>query len=55
MNEQKETTAPTLVEETSKSNFDVAMNLYRQIEDKSISDIFEIGEYLKIIAVNKKA
>jgi hypothetical protein len=38
----------------TKSNFAVAMELYQLIEDKSMAQIFEIGEYLKIIAFNKK-
>ncbi|MED1919787.1 hypothetical protein P4V64_31405 [Bacillus thuringiensis] len=54
MNEQKETANDMTVEESSNSNFDVAVSFYKSIEDKSLTDIFEIGEYLKIIGANKK-
>ncbi|MCM3141333.1 hypothetical protein QIH01_20330 [Brevibacillus brevis] len=55
MSEQKETTADTVVVETSKSNIDVAMNLYQLIRDKPLNDIKEIVEYLRIIVANRIA
>lgn len=35
-------------------NLEIAKKLYCLIDAKDLDDLFEIGEYIKIIAVNKK-
>ncbi|MEK3947310.1 hypothetical protein MHB46_02310 [Paenibacillus sp. FSL H7-0703] len=58
MNEpQKETTAATVVSKESLNgldNFQIAAELYRLIENRSLSELREIARYIEIIAVNKK-
>ena len=58
MNEQKETAKQTAVVTMSElvglDNCQVALKLYDLIKDKPFDDLLEIGEYLKIVAINKK-
>ncbi|MED1803019.1 hypothetical protein [Brevibacillus porteri] len=58
MNEQKETAkqtaSVTMLELVGLDNCQVALKLYDLINDKPLDDLLEIGEYLKIVAINKK-
>ncbi|KAF6636536.1 hypothetical protein H6F38_04665 [Paenibacillus sp. EKM208P] len=58
MNEQqKETTAVTVVTKESLnglSNIEAAYKFYQLIENKDFQTIMEIGNYIKIIAINRK-
>ncbi|MBH0333678.1 hypothetical protein ABH14_28785 [Brevibacillus brevis] len=58
MNEQKETAKQmavvTMSELVGLDNCQVALKLYYQINDKPFDHLLEIGEYLKIVAINKK-
>lgn len=57
MDQQQETAAAGTMAEREvfrSPNLDIAKQLYAQVSQYNLKDILEIGNFLKIIAINKK-
>ncbi|KKC49559.1 hypothetical protein VE23_25020 [Paenibacillus sp. D9] len=59
MSKENEKTAAVVATENTKNpkeprNLETARRIYRALEDHSITDLMEIGNYLKILAANLK-